>query len=83
MTQTITMAKVNGQSVYTDKNGNTRICRKVLQRNVLDMLEGNEDLGNLDFCDAEYVTDVATEYELFMIYTEQFTAEQVLEILNR
>lgn len=80
---TITMAKVNGQSTYIDKDGNNRICRKVLKRNVLDMLEGNEKYGELDFCDAEIVTDMATEYELFMIYTEQLDPEKIEEILAR
>jgi hypothetical protein len=77
------MAKVNGQSTYIDKNGNNRIFRKVLKRNVLDMLEGNEKYGELDFCDAEIVTDMATEYELFMIYTEQLDPEKIEEILAR
>ena len=80
---TITMAKVNGQSVYIDKDGNNRVCRKVLQRNVLDMLEGNEKYGELDFCDAELVTDLATDYELFMIYTEQLAPSKIDEIMAR
>lgn len=80
---TITMAKVNGQSVYTDKDGNKRVYKKVLKRNVLDMLEGNELYGDLDFCDAELVTDLATEYELFMIYTEQLDPSMIEEILSR
>ena len=80
---TITMAKVNGQSVYTDKDGNKRVYRKVLKRNVLDMLEGNEKYGELDFCDAELVCDLATEYELFMIYTEQLESSKIAEIMAR
>ena len=79
----ITLSEVNGLSTYVDKNGNTRVHRKVLQRNVLDMLEGNEKYGELDFCDAEIVCDLATEYELLMIYTEQLDPSKIEEIMTR
>ena len=78
----ITVPMVNGLSTYTDKNGNLRVHRKCLERAVLDMLEDNDYYGNLDFCDAELVCEVASEYELVLIYNEMLDPKRVRELLE-
>lgn len=57
--------------------------RFVLERNVMDMLEGNEKYGNLSFCDAQDVVDLATVEELLEIYNETLDPEKIDKILSR
>ena len=77
------MMRVNGVGYKVDVNGNKYVPRKVIERNVLDMLEGNEMYGNLSFCDAEFITEEATVEELLKIYTEQMTAEEFTDLCVR
>lgn len=81
--KTIKMAKVNGVGAVHGADGQYRIPRKVLERNVLDMLEDNDKYMNLDFLDAEEIVEGATEYELIRIYTEEMTAEEFRKVFER
>lgn len=64
-------------------NGKADLSRPVLVRNVMDMLEENENLGNLSFCDAQEVCEKATKNELLRILADMITADEVIAILNR
>ena len=79
----ITMGRVNGVGYKVDALGNKYVPRKVIERNVLDMLEDNDKYMNLDFCDAEVITEEATVEELMAIYTETMTEEQFKAVYDR
>lgn len=81
--KTIRLAKVNGVGVKTDACGNKYVPRKVIERNVLDMLEGNEEYMNLDFCEAQIITEEASVDELLRIYEYEMTAEEFEKVYNR
>ena len=83
MTRKITMTRVNGVGAVKDANGNYRLPRKVLERNVLDMLEENEKYLNLSFLDAQEFIEQANEYDLIRIYTEEMTTEEFTEIYKK
>ena len=73
----------NGESYTTEPDGTKVLSRKVLERNVLDMLEDNDKYMNLDFCDAEVITEEATPEELLAIYDEEMTPEEFEALYNR
>ena len=79
----ITMSRVNGVGYKVDALGNKYVPRKVIERNVLDMLEDNDKYMNLGFCDAEIITEEATVEELMDIYTETMTEEQFKAVYDR
>lgn len=79
----VTMTRVNGVGYVIDENGNKRVPRKVIERNVLDMLEENEQYGNLGFLDAQEIVEQATVRELLDIYTERMTTEEFAEVQRR
>ncbi len=79
----VTMMRVNGESYKVDSNGNKYIPRKVLERNVMDMLEDNEYYGSPSFSEAEEIIELATSAELIGIYTETLPKEMIQVILNR
>ena len=79
----VTMSRVNGVGYKADAQGNKYVPRNVIERNVLDMLEDNDKYMNLDFCDAEVITEEATTEELMAIYTETMTEEQFKEVYDR
>ena len=79
----VTMSRVNGVGYKVDALGNKYVPRKVIERNVLDMLEDNDKYMNLDFCDAEFITEEATVEELMAIYTETMTEEQFKAIAEK
>ena len=87
MAKKITIAKVNGvgavKETAADGTEYYTIPRFVMERNVLDMLEGNEDYMNLDFSDAQIITEEATMAELFKIYTGEMTANQFRKVYER
>lgn len=73
----ITLSRVNGVGKV-----NGVVPRKVLERNVLDMLEGNPDLGDLSFDDALYVAENATYETLVDILAYRVTVETIDRILD-
>jgi hypothetical protein len=81
--KTYHFSRYNGESYTTKPDGTKVLSRKVLQRNVLDMLEDNDKYMNLDFCDAEEITEKATAEELLAIYDEEMTSEEFEALYNR
>lgn len=74
----VEMYRVNGVG-----KANGRIPRFVIERNVLDMLEGNEMYLDLGFCDAQIITEEATVEELFAIYTYKMTTDEFKKVAER
>lgn len=81
--KTYHFSRYNGESYTTKPDGTKVLSRKVLRRNVLDMLEDNDKYMNLDFCDAEEITEKATAEELLAIYDEEMTSEEFEALYNR
>lgn len=81
--KTIRMTRVNGVGAVKGADGLYRVPRKVLERNVLDMLEENEKYMNLEFLEAQEITECATEYELIRIYTEEMGIDEFKAIYKR
>ena len=83
----ITIYRVNGVGSNTntrDPHMKEKAPRFVLERNALDLLEGNEKYGNLSFCDAQiWCEEQATYEELVSLLAGAMTEEMVLEIANR
>ena len=73
------MYRVNGKG----KNGTNFPPRFVIERNVLDLLEDNDYYGNLSFCDAQIVVEMATMAELMAIYQYKLDPSKIPEILLR
>ena len=78
----ITISKVNGVGAIKVRD-HYELPRFVLERNVLDMLEDNDKYMNLNFCDAQIITEEATYFELFKIYTEEMTEGEFKEVYER
>ncbi len=75
-----TMSGYNGETAVKS-NGKHRIPRAVLVRNVMDILEGNEAYGNLSFCEAQMITDLATNEELLTLYTMMYDDKPCMDLI--
>lgn len=73
----VSLSKVNGVGFVGKK-----IPRSVLVRNVMDMLEGNEDYGEPSFCEAEAFCDGATNDEMMCLLADMMSKERVWEIIH-
>ena len=80
--KTIKMSYVNGVG-YVKENGVRKVPRFVIERNVLDMLEDNDKYMNLDFCDAQCITELASVDELLRIYEYEMSAEEFARLAKR
>ena len=74
----ITMYRVNGVGKV-----NGSVPRFVIERNVLDMLEGNEKYMDLSFCEAQIITEEATLKELIDIYDLTMSTETFEKVYKR
>lgn len=72
----ITLSGYNGETAVR-RNGRWVVSRRVLERNALDMLEHNEDYGDLSFCDAEAVIEIMSDSELVSLLAGRLSSERV------
>lgn len=82
-TRHFNFSRYNGESYKINPNGTATLSRKMLQRNVLDMLEDNDKYMNLDFSDAEEIVYNATQRELLDIYDETMSPEEFKALYDR
>ena len=81
MELSFTLEGYNGKRFY-EENGRYQIPRSVLVRNVMNVLERNEAYGDLSFCEAEEVCDLATSAELLKIYAYIYNDLPCMDLID-